>query len=155
MRKVSLFFACLNLFASISSDADEKASLHQEIKFIQQVRVARPTDQLEKIVEFYEKGLGLPFITSFEGHAGYSSVILGLPNLHLEFTHHIQGSPCPSPTRDNLLVLYISEALMIEEIYWRLKKLGYSPVEPENPYWNKKSITFEDPDGWRVVLCYQ
>jgi hypothetical protein len=25
-------------------------------------------------------------------------------------------------------------------------------IEPENPYWNGKSQTFEDPDGWRVVL---
>jgi hypothetical protein len=27
-----------------------------------------------------------------------------------------------------------------------------SIIEPENPYWNTNSITFEDPDGWRVVL---
>ncbi|WP_425293855.1 hypothetical protein [Microvirga pakistanensis] len=25
--------------------------------------------------------------------------------------------------------------------------------EPENPYWLGQSVTFEDPDGWRVVLC--
>jgi hypothetical protein len=35
----------------------------------------------------------------------------------------------------------------------RAAALGYSPVEPENPYWSGKSVTFEDPDGWRVVLC--
>jgi hypothetical protein len=35
----------------------------------------------------------------------------------------------------------------------RLEALGHRPVEPENPYWRDKSVTFEDPDGWRVVLC--
>jgi hypothetical protein len=25
-------------------------------------------------------------------------------------------------------------------------------IEPENPYWNGKSQTFEDPEAWRVVL---
>jgi hypothetical protein len=30
--------------------------------------------------------------------------------------------------------------------------LGYAAVAPENPYWNERGITIEDPDGWRVVL---
>jgi hypothetical protein len=25
-------------------------------------------------------------------------------------------------------------------------------VVPENPYWEERGITIEDPDGWRVVL---
>ncbi len=33
-----------------------------------------------------------------------------------------------------------------------LRALGREPVEPENPYWAAKGFTFEDPDGWRVVL---
>jgi len=28
----------------------------------------------------------------------------------------------------------------------------YKPVKPFNPYWDKKGRTFEDPDGYRVVL---
>jgi len=31
--------------------------------------------------------------------------------------------------------------------------MGYSPVDPQNQYWRGKSVTFEDPDRWRVVLC--
>ena len=34
----------------------------------------------------------------------------------------------------------------------RLDALGYPSVEPENPYWDGRSITIADPDGWRVVL---
>ena len=30
--------------------------------------------------------------------------------------------------------------------------MGYPDVEPENPYWDGRSITLADPDGWRVVL---
>jgi hypothetical protein len=32
-----------------------------------------------------------------------------------------------------------------------MRALGHDPVEPENPYW-RDDLTFEDPDGWRVVL---
>lgn len=33
-----------------------------------------------------------------------------------------------------------------------MKHAGYSPAAPENPYWAERGVTFEDPDGWRVVL---
>ena len=32
------------------------------------------------------------------------------------------------------------------------KVLGCEPVEAFNPYWDKRGRTFEDPDGYRVVL---
>ena len=117
------------------------------------VRVARPTDRLEEVCRFYEDGLGLARIGSFEGHAGYSGVMLGLPDehVHLEFTHHEDGSPCPAPTRDNLLVLYLSDRGAVEAIATRLHGLGLDPVEPENPWWSD-DLTFEDPGGWRIVL---
>ncbi|XOK15107.1 hypothetical protein ACI6PO_26810 (plasmid) [Agrobacterium tumefaciens] len=31
--------------------------------------------------------------------------------------------------------------------------MGYAPLEPENPYWLERSFTYQDPDGWRVVIC--
>lgn len=119
-----------------------------------QVRVARPTDRLEEVVKFYRDALGLEQIGSFEGHAGYDGVMLGLPGreYHLEFTRHAEGSPCPAPSKDNLLVLYVEDRAALEKILERLKGLGHRPVEPENPYWAARGFTFEDPDGWRVVL---
>jgi hypothetical protein len=119
-----------------------------------QVRVARPTDRLEAVVRFYCDGLGLQKIGSFSGHAGYSGVMLGLPghDYHLEFTQHDEGSPCPAPTRDNLLVFYMPDRAAMDRLVERLGALGYSPVPPENPYWERQGVTFEDPDGWRVVL---
>jgi hypothetical protein len=119
------------------------------------VRFARPTDKLADVLRFYEDGVGLERIDSFEDHAGYSGVMLGLPGeeVHLELTTHAEGSPGPAPTRDNLLVLYLTDRDAIAAIDARMRALGHAPVEPENPYW-RDDLTFEDPDGWRVVLRY-
>jgi catechol 2,3-dioxygenase-like lactoylglutathione lyase family enzyme len=117
--------------------------------------VARPTDRLDEVVRFYTEGLGLHELYRFSGHSGYDGVMLGLPgtDYHLEFTSHVDGSPCPAPTDDNLLVLYfVDEAAMHAAVY-RLGEFGVEPVPAENPYWEANGgITFPDPDGWRVVL---
>ncbi|UYX50528.1 VOC family protein [Bacillus thuringiensis] len=117
-------------------------------------RIARPTDKFEEVIAFYGEGLGLKRIGEFYDHDGYDGVMFGLPDeeYHLEFTRHIDGSPCPAPTKDNLLVFYIREYNEIEKVSKRLHAMGYDEVEPENPYWKKKGITIEDPDGWRIVL---
>jgi catechol 2,3-dioxygenase-like lactoylglutathione lyase family enzyme len=122
---------------------------------VAQLRVARPTARLSEVVSFYRDGLGLREIASFAGHAGYSGVMLGLPghSYHLEFTEHEkQKTPCHAPSKDNLLVFYIPDREAINRLAARLKSMGHEPVPPENPYWNEKGLTFEDPEGWRVVL---
>lgn len=125
-----------------------------DVRFAQ-VRIARPTDRLEAVVAFYRDALGLPELTRFTNHDGYDGVMLGLPgkSYHLEFTQHADGSPCPAPSADNLLVLYIPDTTQLARLRARLEQHGHVPVEPENPYWLHNSVTFEDPDGWRVVLC--
>lgn len=120
-----------------------------------QVRIARPTNKLQEVERFYCQGLGLRKLGGFERHNGYDGIMLGLPGFpyHLEFTQHEHGSPCPAPTKDNLLVLYIPDKESISQVVQRLAQIGYPEVEPENPYWKDKgAITVEDPDGWRLVL---
>jgi catechol 2,3-dioxygenase-like lactoylglutathione lyase family enzyme len=121
---------------------------------VTQIRIARSTDKLDEVVQFYSQGIGLKILGSFHDHDGYSGCILGLPGreLHLEFTHHAEGSPCPAPSRDNLLVLYLPDRAAIASVVNQLREGGHEPVPPENPYWAEKGVTFEDPDGWRVVL---
>ena len=121
---------------------------------VARVRWARPTDRLEEVVAFYTDGLGLQELARFEGHAGYDGVLVGLPgsDYHLEFTHHVEGSPGPAPSDDNLLVLYLESKREAELVAARLAALGHPEVEPENPYWDGRSVTIADPDGWRVVL---
>lgn len=119
-----------------------------------QVRFARPTDKLKEVVAFYRDGLGLKEIGSFTGHAGYSGVMMGLPgnSYHLEFTEHEEQTACTAPSKDNLLVFYVPDGDAINRVALRLRRMGYEPVPPENPYWLERGLTFEDPDGWRVVL---
>lgn len=121
---------------------------------IRSVRVARHTNQFEAIIRFYRDLIGLPEIGRFSGHDGYDGIMLGMPgeDYHLEFTTHPNGAPSAPPSRDNLLVFYIDEQEAIVRIVERLRQHGHNPVEPENPYWSKGGVTFEDPDGWRVVF---
>jgi catechol 2,3-dioxygenase-like lactoylglutathione lyase family enzyme len=120
-----------------------------------QVRIARPTDKLEEVIAFYRDGLGLPELSRFEAHAGYDGIMLGLPGkaVHLEFTQHEAGSPCPAPSLDNLLVIYVTAPDAYVRMNERMKRMGFAPIEPENPYWLSRSFTYQDPDGWRVVIC--
>jgi catechol 2,3-dioxygenase-like lactoylglutathione lyase family enzyme len=119
-----------------------------------QIRIARPTARLEEVLRFYKEGLGLPEIASFQAHAGYSGVMLGMPDAryHLEFTQHIDSQPCPPPDKDHLLVFYLPDTAQRDAVVKRLYAMGYEAVAPENPYWNAHGITIEDPDGWRIVL---
>ena len=121
-----------------------------------QVRVARPTDRLAEVVRFYTEGLGLEEIGRFEGHAGYDGVLIGLPGLRAPPRVHQprRGQPRrrAEPGQPAGLLPRGPAAC------WRSsrsgsEKLGREPVEPENPYWaDAGALTFEDPDGWRVVL---
>jgi catechol 2,3-dioxygenase-like lactoylglutathione lyase family enzyme len=106
------------------------------------------------VVQFYHDGLGLPIIDSFEDHEGFSGVMLGLPGseYHLEFTQHTAQTPCPAPSKENLLVLYLPDGHAIDRLVSRLAALGRTAASSENPYWDARGVSFEDPDGWRVVL---
>ena len=122
---------------------------------VRRVRVARPTERLEEVVHFYTGVLGLPLLGGFEDHDGYDGAFVGMPGweYHLEFTRHRDGSPCPAPTRDNLLVLYLADRDDTAALARRLDEFGCAPVTAENPYWEQTgAITIEDPDGWRLVV---
>ena len=121
---------------------------------VAQLRFARPTVQIERILEFYHHGVGLPILYSYMDDADYDGVMLGLPGreYHLEITQHQGDGPCPPPAPDNLLVFYIPERRAIEAAVARLREMGYTPVPPRNPYWAEKGVTIPDPDGWHIVL---
>ncbi|MFI6045970.1 VOC family protein [Nocardia sp. NPDC051321] len=122
---------------------------------VAQVRIARPTDQLDAVVRFYVDVLGLSELFRFDGHDGYRGVMVGLPGTgyHLEFTTHVDGSPGAAPSAENLLVLYFADAARMSDVARRLTEAGIEPVDAENPYWTANGgLTFPDPDGWRVVL---
>lgn len=119
-----------------------------------QFRIARPTNQLEKLIDFYEKGLGLERIGEFWQHEGYDGIMLGLPDnqYHIEFTQSEEIMELPHPTKEHLFVFYVANRFERDKIVNRLACLGYQEAEPENPYWGRGGVTIEDPDGWRIVL---
>jgi len=98
--------------------------------------------------------LGLDVIASFADHNGFDGVMLGHIGgvYHLEFIHHRGHLVGRAPTQDNLLVFYLPDRVEWEQAVKRMLDHGYSPTPSFNPYWDMKGKTFEDPDGYRVVL---
>ncbi|MBF9195419.1 VOC family protein [Microvirga terrestris] len=118
------------------------------------LRVARPTDDLEAVVRFYRDGLGFQVIASFDETDGFEGRMLGHPQAmwHLEFTSLRGHQAGRAPTEDNLLVFYLPDRSEWEAAVQRMRDNGHSPVPSFNPYWDELGVTFEDPDGYRVVL---
>lgn len=118
------------------------------------MRVARPTDNLARINQMYVQGLGFAVLGHFEDHQGFDGVILGHPQhpYHLEFTHHRGTTVGSAPTPDNLLVFYIPNTDDWEVACIAMQKAGFEVVPSYNPYWDRAGKTFEDIDGYRVVL---
>ena len=118
------------------------------------LRIARPTDDLPAVVKFYGDGLGLEVLYEFRDHDGFDGVMLGRTGAayHLEFTRKVGHRAGRAPTDDNLLVFYLPDEADWRAAVARLEKAGHRPVPAFNPYWDRKGRTFEDPDGYRVVL---
>ena len=118
------------------------------------LRVARATDNLQAVVAFYRDALGFDPLASFEDHDGFDGVMLGHPGAayHLEFTHRRGETVGRAPTEENLLVFYFPDRAQWQAAVHRVEQGGYQRVTAANPYWDRDGVTFEDPDGYRVVL---
>jgi catechol 2,3-dioxygenase-like lactoylglutathione lyase family enzyme len=114
------------------------------------LRVARHTERLDEVVRFYRDGIGLTEIGGFRDHAGYDGAFLAVSGsgAHLEFTSG-GGHAAPQPHAESLLVLYLGDD---EAVRAAAARLEVEPLAPANPYWAEHGVTFEDPDGFRVVL---
>lgn len=118
------------------------------------LRVARPTNSLANILKFYRDGLGLDVVGRFTDHDGFSGVMLGQASLpyHFEFTSE-EGKPVPkAPTKENLFAFYFPDESKWNSACARMQKNGFAPVKSHNPYWDEHGKTFEDFEGYRVVL---
>ena len=118
------------------------------------LRVARATDHLQRIVEFYRDGLGFEIIGAFEDHDGFDGVMLGHPSAqyHLEFTQQQGHSAGSAPNKEGLLVFYLPSKQKWKTAVQRMIDAGCNRVTSHNPYWDVRGVTFEDVDGYRVVL---
>ena len=118
------------------------------------LRIARPTDRLDEITSMYISGLGFQMLSDFRDHNGFDGSIIGHPNhaYHLEFTHHTDTVVGRAPTKDNLLVFYIPDHASWVENCKNMELAGFICVQSYNSYWASVGKTYEDLDGYRVVL---
>lgn len=121
------------------------------------LRVARHTNDLEKIKSFYINILGFEVIGSFENHNNYDGIFIGKPNLdwHFEFTksnekaNHITDE-------DDIIVLYPKTILEYNYLIDNLQRNNIEIITSKNPYWNDPKVSgakmFLDPDGFRIII---
>ena len=154
-REVLAVATAVGMTATASAN-EEKATAPAADLGQAHLRVARATDDLTPLVRFYRDGLGLEVLGEFQAHDqnGFDGVMLGSPGAayHLEFTHKAGHPVGRAPTAENLLVFYLPDKAQWQSAVQRLEQTGYQPVESLNPYWDRRGRTFEDPDGYRVVL---
>lgn len=118
------------------------------------LRVARPTDCLADVADMYQRGLELEMVASFRGHAGHDGIVLAGQGAawEIEFTRE-EGAVAPrAPTPEHLLVIYEADRVLWQSRCERMAEAGFTSVPSANPYWDERGHTFEDPEGYRVVI---
>lgn len=118
------------------------------------LRIARPVSHLLHSCNMYCQGLDLDIIGEFSQHEGFSGYMLGKAGLgwHLEFTQCHSHPVTPSPSDEDLLVLYIPDKRAWDATCEKMAIAQFRHVASFNPYWDAAGRTFEDNDGYRVVL---
>lgn len=118
---------------------------------IEQVRISRPTRDIDRVLRFYVNGLGLELLDGVLEDR-YRGAVVGLPDrgIHLFFTQACDVPP--QPPDGNCYVFYVPGTAASERIVDRLRALGFPLVESDNTYWARDGFIFEDPDGWQVIV---
>ncbi|MET7639523.1 VOC family protein [Streptomyces sp. NPDC005438] len=120
------------------------------------IRIARPSLDLEAAERFYTGGVGLSVLFRASGRpeqGEHDLLMVGPPGggWHLELTRGTGERVAPSPTPDDLLVIYLGVPVDQERVA-RAVEYGGRVVPSHNPYWDQGGVTLADPDGYRLVL---
>ena len=118
-------------------------------------RLARHTNRLAQLTDFYINLMGLDLLGQFKNHSGYDGVFIGKANSdwHLEFTqttepvHHIFDE-------DDILVFYPGVQSEYDSLLERIASHNIATVKAKNPYWQVNGITIKDPDGHSIVISW-
>jgi YycE-like protein len=118
------------------------------------LRIARPVSDLAATQTMYCRGLGLGVLGRFEDHEGFDGVMLGVAGsgYHFEFTRSRKHTVVPTPTAEDLVVFYIPKSAEWQSACADMLAAGFKRVAAFNPYWDARGRTYEDRDGYRVVL---
>lgn len=118
------------------------------------MRIARPVTDLELTCRMYCEALELRKIADFTDHEGFSGVMVGHRSApwHIEFTRCHHHPVKPAATAEDLLVLYYPDADEWAARCEAMRKAGFAEVVSFNPYWDISGKSWQDNDGYRVVL---
>jgi hypothetical protein len=115
-----------------------------------EVRIARPTDKLGEVLDFYCRDLGLPELYRTTAN-GYQVVMVGLPGDKYHLAPRWQ-SRSRAERRELVVFDFATEDQMFDVVN-RLGECGHEPVGLDNPWWRENgAVAFADPDNWRIVL---
>jgi catechol 2,3-dioxygenase-like lactoylglutathione lyase family enzyme len=117
------------------------------------LRVARHTNNLDKIEDFYVNVLGFERLGGFQNHNNYDGVFIGKSGLdwHFEFTKSEEKAN-HTFDEDDVTVLYPATILEYDIFLNRLIDNNISILPSKNPFWNQNGKMFLDPDGFRIVV---
>ncbi|AYZ62490.1 glyoxalase [Burkholderia multivorans] len=118
------------------------------------LRIARPVSHLAATERMYRDAFGLTVLARFQDHDGFDGVMLGREGMdyHFEFTHCRTHPVAPAPTPEDLIVFYLPDSEIWKAACARATAHGFVRVKAFNPYWEVSGQTFEDLDGYRIVL---
>ena len=122
------------------------------------IRIARPSRDLARAERFWVDGLGLEvqWRVGADAEGGHALLMVGWPGAawHLELVGDPEGDTPPTPTEEDLLVLYV-DGPVDDSAVEQLVAAGGVVVPARNPYWDEWGVTVTDPDGYLLVLCQQ
>ena len=121
-----------------------------------ELRVARHTNDLDKIKSFYVNILGFEILGSFENHNNYDGIFIGKPseNWHLEFTKSKEKINI-SCNEEDYLVFYPENQLDYDQILKNIEANKIKFITSKNLYWNENGKIILDPDGFGVIISQQ
>ncbi|MCD0469782.1 VOC family protein [Flavobacterium sp. JAS] len=117
------------------------------------LRVARHTNDLERIVDFYVNILGFELLGDFQNHNHYDGVFVGKSGLdwHFEFTKSEEEAN-HTFDQDDVIVLYPKSIIDYDVLVSNVIHGKILILTANNPFWNENGVMFMDPDGYRIVL---
>ena len=118
------------------------------------LRIVRPVTDLARAMEMYTRGLGLSRLGNFRDHEGFDGEMMGSvgAGFHFELVVSRHHPVQPSPTNEDLIVLYLPDTIEWTRRCQEMIDAGFKEVESFNPYWAERGRTFQDSDGYRVVI---
>lgn len=117
------------------------------------LRIARHTNNIQPLIEFYTKVLNLHVLGEFKKHNDYDGVFIGGNNLpwELEFTQSKEFVKY-NYNEDDLYVFYPETKENYDSLLMNIEANHIKKRSAKNPYWNSNGVLIQDPDGYNIVI---